>query len=205
MIEFHFHSTTTLHQVFVTRISETLTKEDLQAYFQQFGELTDIFVPLKNPMNQYDDSHKGGFVRFKLNVLNSCCTASAATFVIVFVVNSTSKSKLMKLLSLSFFKPSAGIAFVSFKDLETFEEVLSRDKYEIKPDTFIVVDKAAGKGGGGGKGKGKKGKKGKDKDGMGGPPQHAGMYGGPQMPMPGMGSIGPPGELLIMLKDASFV
>jgi len=54
------------YRVFVTRIAETLTKEDLQAYFQQFGELTDIFVPLKNPMNQYDDSHKGiAFVSFK--------------------------------------------------------------------------------------------------------------------------------------------
>lgn len=71
--------------------------------------------------------------------------------------------------------------------------MLSRDKYEIKPDTFIVVDKAAGKGNGGGKGKGKKGKKGKDPQAMAG--MAAGMYGAPQMPMPGMGggAIGPPG------------
>merc|ERR1719491_2058307 len=38
-----------------------------------------------------------------------------------------------------------GIAFVSFKEREVYEEVLSRDKYEIKPEVFIVVDKAAGK------------------------------------------------------------
>ncbi|CAD7943327.1 unnamed protein product [Amoebophrya sp. A120] len=85
------------NRVFVTRISEDLTKEDLEAYFCQFGELTDIFVPLKNPNSeQKDSSHKG-------------------------------------------------IAFVSFKDKDTYEEVLSRDKYEIKPNVFIVVDKAAGK------------------------------------------------------------
>ena len=42
---------------------------------------------------------------------------------------------------------------MSFKDKDTFEEVLSRDKYEIKPDMFIVVDRAAGKG----NDKGKKG------------------------------------------------
>ena len=41
--------------------------------------------------------------------------------------------------------PPSGIAFVSFKDKDTYEEVLSRDKYEIKPEMFIVVDKAAGK------------------------------------------------------------
>mmetsp|Transcript_12929 Transcript_12929/g.31508 ORF Transcript_12929/g.31508 Transcript_12929/m.31508 type:complete len:231 (+) Transcript_12929:660-1352(+) len=85
------------NRVFVTRISEDLTKEDLEAYFCQFGELTDIFVPLKNPNSELkDQSHKG-------------------------------------------------IAFVSFKDKDTYEEVLSRDKYEIKPNIFIVVDKAAGK------------------------------------------------------------
>ncbi|CAD7946506.1 unnamed protein product [Amoebophrya sp. A25] len=98
------------NRVFVTRISEELTKEDLEAYFCQFGELTDIFVPLKNP-------------------------------------NSDAKDQAHK-----------GIAFVSFKDKDTYEEVLSRDKYEIKPNVFIVVDKAAGKeprygGGKGGKGK----------------------------------------------------
>ena len=84
------------NRVFVTRVAEELTKEDLEAYFTQFGELTDIFVPLRNPNAEPQDGmHKG-------------------------------------------------IAFVSFKDRETYEEVLSRDKYEIKPDVFIVVDKVGG-------------------------------------------------------------
>lgn len=48
------------NRVFVTRISEELTKEDLEAYFCQFGELTDIFVPLKNPNSDIKDGqHKG--------------------------------------------------------------------------------------------------------------------------------------------------
>lgn len=85
------------NRVFVTRIGEEISKDDLEAYFCQFGELTDIFVPLKNPNSDVKDGqHKG-------------------------------------------------IAFVSFKTKDTYDEVLSRDKYEIKPGQFIVVDKAAGK------------------------------------------------------------
>lgn len=67
-----------------------------QAYFEQFGELTDLFVPLRNPNAVGDEAHKG-------------------------------------------------IAFVSFKEKDDYDEILSRDKYEIKPNQFIVVDKAAGK------------------------------------------------------------
>jgi len=90
-------------------MGEELTKEDLEAYFCQFGELTDIFVPLKNPNSDVKDGqHKG-------------------------------------------------IAFVSFKDKDTYDEVLSRDKYEIKPNIYIVVDKAAGKEPRPGWSKGKKG------------------------------------------------
>ena len=84
------------NRVFVTRVAAELTKEDLEAYFAQFGELTDIFVPLRNPNAEPQDGmHKG-------------------------------------------------IAFVSFKDRETYEEVLSRDLYEIKPGVFIVVEKVLG-------------------------------------------------------------
>lgn len=113
------------HRIFVTRVADELTKEDLEQYFGQFGELDDLFVPLRNPCNPSDQTHKG-------------------------------------------------IAFVSFKDKDSYDEVLSRDQYEIKPDCFIVVDKAVGKesqqksqrddyrpsGFGKGKGKGKKGDKG---------------------------------------------
>ena len=81
------------NRLFVTQLAEELTKADLEAYFSQFGELTDIFVPLRNPNAEPQDGmHKG-------------------------------------------------IAFVSFKNHKTYEEVSRKDKHEIKPDVFIVVDK----------------------------------------------------------------
>lgn len=55
-------------QVFVTRLAEQVTKDDLRTYFEQFGELTDLFVPLRNggPGPDGKERHKGiAFLSFR--------------------------------------------------------------------------------------------------------------------------------------------
>lgn len=53
-------------RIFVTKIPDELTDGDLKQYFLQFGELDDLFVPLKNPYADGDHSHKNiAFVTFK--------------------------------------------------------------------------------------------------------------------------------------------
>lgn len=52
-------------RVFVTKIPENLTHDDLTSYFAQFGGIDDLFVPLRNPGVKGDRSHKNiAFVSF---------------------------------------------------------------------------------------------------------------------------------------------
>ncbi|CAK0806408.1 unnamed protein product, partial [Prorocentrum cordatum] len=51
-----------MDRLFVSRVPQSVSKEDLRAYFSQFGELTDVYLP--QPPGS--TSHKGiAFVSFE--------------------------------------------------------------------------------------------------------------------------------------------
>jgi RNA recognition motif-containing protein len=102
------------NRVFVTKIPQSITKDNLIEYFNQFGALTDCYLPSPNP-----------------NSLPPGATSKGANGQPLGPDGRPAPPQLHK-----------GIAFLSFKDPLVGIEILKRQSYEIKPNQYIVVDRA---------------------------------------------------------------